>query len=262
MNMTTADRSLRMPTRARLTWSSGVRALLALLDPRQYRAPVAGAFVAGVITAALGVWMGVFPLWAGTLLVLAGLLPVGIVKWRDDRRLFGSAAMLLGALITVQGLHTIEHVIQWAQYHLMSWTARESSGLISPANAEVVHFVWNWSVLIAVLVLMRGRVRNPLMWLLLLVTAFHAVEHTYTFVRHLQVLAELREMGVSKVTAQGLPGIIGRDGWLARSLLTQGTFLCSLPGLTTAIRLDVHFYWNALEMALLLPAAVMHLRRP
>jgi hypothetical protein len=56
------------------------------------------------------------------------------------------------------------------------------------------------------------------------------------------------------VTAQGLPGIIGRDGWLARSPITQGTFICTLPGLTTAMRLDVHFWWNTIEMALLLCA--------
>jgi len=62
------------------------------------------------------------------------------------------------------------------------------------------------------------------------------------------------------VTAQGLPGIIGRDGWLARSVVTQGTFLCTLPGLTTAMRLDVHFWWNLIEMSLLLIAGSLFLR--
>ena len=51
------------------------------------------------------------------------------------------------------------------------------------------------------------------------------------------------------------------DGWLARSEWTQGTFLCSLPVLTTAIRLDIHFYWNTLEVILLIPAAVVFLGR-
>ena len=49
--------------------------------------------------------------------------------------------------------------------------------------------------------------------------------------------------------------MLGRDGWLARSGVTQGTFLCRLPGLTTATRLDVHFWWNVGELTLLLLAA-------
>jgi hypothetical protein len=91
--------------------------------------------------------------------------------------------------------------------------------------------------------------------LLLLWASAHTFEHTYLFVRHLQVLDDLRRMGVSGVTAQGLPGIFGQDGWLERSPITQGTFLCTLPGFTTAPRLDVHFWWNIGETALMIPAA-------
>jgi hypothetical protein len=42
--------------------------------------------------------------------------------------------------------------------------------------------------------------------------------------------------------------------------VTQGTFICTLPGLTTAMRLDVHFWWNAIEMLLLLCAGSVFLR--
>jgi len=79
-------------------------------------------------------------------------------------------------------------------------------------------------------------------------------------VRFLEMLSELRQLKVFSVTAQGLPGIIGRDGWLARSPVTQGTFICTLPGLTTAMRLDVHFWWNTIEMLLLLCAGSVFLR--
>ena len=81
------------------------------------------------------------------------------------------------------------------------------------------------------------------------------------FVRYLQVLDELQRLGVTTITAQGLPGILGVDGWLARSDLTQGTWLCHLPGLTTANRLDIHFWWNAIEFTLLAVAANTYLRR-
>ena len=53
---------------------------------------------------------------------------------------------------------------------------------------------------------------------------------------------------------------VGRDGWLARSELTRGTWICTIPGLTTAVRLDVHFWWNAIEMTLLLIAGHVYLR--
>ena len=56
-------------------------------------------------------------------------------------------------------------------------------------------------------------------------------------------------------------GIIGRDGWLARSVWTQGTIICSVPGLTTASRLDVHFWWNVIEMSLLAVSGHVFLRR-
>ncbi len=234
--------------------------VLQLLHPRQYSFRVMVVFIIGVVAAAAGMALKLFPLWAGTLIVLAALFPTGLAKWRDDARLFGWVVTLLGVLLTSQGLHTIEHVIQWLQYHALYWTMRQSSGLVSPANAEWVHFVWNWWVLICVAILFRGGVRNIWALLLLAIVIAHTFEHTYMFVRHLQILDQLNSLGVTKLTAQGLPGILGRDGWLARSEFTQGTFLCSLPVLTTVVRLDVHFGWNMIEMALLLPAAHVFLR--
>ncbi len=55
---------------------------------------------------------------------------------------------------------------------------------------------------------------------------------------------------ISTYDPQGLPGILGRDGWLAYS------GLCGrIPGLTTASRIDVHFWWNTGEIVLLLLAS-------
>jgi hypothetical protein len=139
---------------------------------------------------------------------------------------------------------------------MLHWTARASTGLLSAANAEWVHFLWNWIVLLALIALLRGGMRNAWSWLLLAWALAHTLEHSYMFIRHLQVLDELRRVGVTSITAQGLPGVLGRDGWLARSEVTQGTFLCRLPGVTTATRLDVHFWWNIGETLLLLAANI------
>jgi hypothetical protein len=83
----------------------------------------------------------------------------------------------------------------------------------------------------------------------------HGLEHTYMFVRYLEVLGELNRMGITSITAQGLAGVLGRDGWLALSSATRGTFIAHLPGLTTATRLDIHFWWNIGETTWLILAA-------
>lgn len=244
--------SVQAPPQHSSSWPGAP--LIALLHPREQT-----RFVLGMFAGSLGLgliemrWLG-WPLWAATATVLALILIPGIVKWRVDVRRYGWVTAVLGILVAAQGFHSVEHLVQWIQYHVLQWTPRQANGLLSAANAEWVHFTWNWTVL-AVLMLLYGRVRNVWFWLLLAWTIAHTLEHTYMFVRHLDVLAELRRMGVTSVTAQGLPGVLGRDGWLARSPVTQGTFVCRLPGITTANRLDIHFWWNTGETLLLLLAA-------
>ena len=234
--------------------------ILALLHPREQAPFVVGMLALGLLIGWIAIWEFGWPLWGATATVLALLLLPGVAKWRADARRYGGVVMALSVLLTAQGFHSVEHVIQWFQFHVLNWSARASTGLLSAANAEWIHFVWNWVVLLSVIILLRGGMRNAWAWLLLVWALAHTLEHTYMFTRYLQVLDELRRMGITSVTAQGLPGVLGRDGWLARSTVTQGTFLCRLPGVTTATRLDVHFWWNIGEMALLACAANAYLR--
>jgi len=161
---------------------------------------------------------------------------------------------LLTALLAAQGFHSLEHVVQLIQFHVLQWQASASTGLISAANAEWIHFVWNWSVVVVVVALIRRGMRSVWAALLLAWSVAHGLEHAYLLLQYLQVQQELGRLGFASLPAQGLPGVLGHDGWLSRSTSTQGTFLCTLPGLTTAPRLDIHFWWNAGEMALLLMA--------
>lgn len=251
MNRSTATRTLTL-------WPK--LPVLKLLHPRERTRLTLAMLGLGLVLATLEMRLLSWPLWKGTATVLALLLVAGVAKWRDDARRYGWTTMLLGLLLAAQGFHTVEHIVQWMQYHLWGWSARDSTGLLSAANAEWVHFAWNWLVLAVLLLLFVGRVRNVWFWLLLGWATLHTLEHTYMFVRYLQVLADLRQLGFPALTAQGLPGVLGRDGWLARSPVTQSSFFCRLPGVTTAPRLDIHFWWNAGEMLLLLPAANAHLR--
>lgn len=234
--------------------------LVELLRPREYARATWISLTIGLLLAILAMQFAGVQRWVGTSIVLLTLLPVGIAKFRADRRLYGPLVMTLSILLTAQGLHTIEHIVQWLQYHLLYWTMRQSNGLLSAANAEWVHFVWNWAVLLVVVPLVWKGMRGGWAYVLLTITIAHTFEHTYLFIRHLQVLSELEQLGVTTITAQGLPGIFGRDGWLARSIFTRDTFLCTIPGLTTATRLDVHFWWNVIEMSLLLAAGHVFLR--
>lgn len=235
--------------------------LLRLLNPKQHTRFVLISLAVGLIASYTAVALGWLPLWAATAMTLLILLPAGVLKWSDDRRRYGTTIMILSILLTAQGLHTVEHLVQWSQYHILYWTMRQSNGLLSPANAEWVHFTWNWLVLIAVVVLMARGMRNGWMWVLLAVAAFHTIEHSYTFIRYQMILRELTAMDVLNATAQGLPGIVGRDGWLARSEWTRGTWICTIPGLTTAVRLDIHFWWNVIELTPLVFAGHFYLRQ-
>jgi hypothetical protein len=167
---------------------------------------------------------------------------------------------LLIVLLAAQGFHSIEHMVQVVQFHVLHLPLAASTGLISAANAEWIHFAWNWSVVAVVLTLIGRGMRSVWVGLLLVWSVAHGLEHAYLLVQYLQVQQELGRLGFASLPAQGLPGVLGHDGWLARSSATQGTFLCTVPGLATAPRLDVHFWWNAGEMALLLAVATRFFR--
>ena len=69
--------------------------------------------------------------------------------------------------------------------------------------------------------------------------------------RHLEVRAEMARLGLPPLGAeQALPGILGCDGWLARSPFAS--WCAAVPGLVDAPRPVVHFARNAGEMVVLL----------
>lgn len=200
------------------------------------------------------------PLWVMAAFILAGVLPaygrhVYVIYTR-----YGWWSALLAMLVAAQGFHGVEHLVQWVQYHILRWPFFKASGIISAANAEWVHFAWNWMVLIIMVLLVKGGLRNKVAWAMLAWTMAHTAEHTYLMYRYQQTLSELAALGAWGTSAQGLPGFFGRDGWLATSDVTRNTFVCRLPGFTTAVRLDVHFWWNIGETVLLMWASAITLR--
>lgn len=235
--------------------------VLTLLHPRQYTrlVVVTGsiALLAVVVVRTQRHW----ELWQAVLLALAIMAVPAALKWRDDSHRYGLTAAVASALITLQGLHSTEHLVQWIQRHVLHQPLRESNGLLSPANIEWVHFIWNSLVWVTVVFLFSRGMRNVFGWAMLLWISAHTVEHTYLFVRFIQVRAELDALGFSDVTAQGLPGIVGRGGWLDLNAGPSLRLICGMPFVTTADRLDAHFAWNTGEILLALPAVHLLLRR-
>ncbi|NJN16157.1 MAG: hypothetical protein HC822_07710 [Oscillochloris sp.] len=228
-----------------------------LLHPRDQARELSAALIAGGIWGLISVWRLGSPSWVGPALTLGLLFPPLVLKWRADRRLYGTPAMILSILLITQGLHSIEHAAQWVQYHMLGWPARQAGGLISPLNSEIIHFSWNMIVLGLVIYLFAAGMRGFWMWLLLLWAGAHSAEHVYLFARFLQVIGELQAAGLPLDGAQGLPGVLGANGWLAAQTSTSAgaRFLCTIaPGFANAPRLDVHFWWNAGEVLLLLAA--------
>lgn len=238
--------------------------LFSLLHPRGQTRLFAALLLVSLLAGWLSVTRLSAPIW-GAILFGAGLLIYPAArKWQTDRERLGTPAMALSMLLVTQGLHTVEHIAQVVQYYVLGWPLKAANGLISPLNAEIVHFVWNVAVLLAVAYLIEVGLRNRWMWLLLIWAAAHTAEHTYIFANYLQDVQQLASKGLPLELAQGQPGFFGRGGWLAANngVLGAATYLCSIaPGLSEAPRLTIHFWWNAGEIALLLPAAHVSMRR-
>lgn len=235
-----------------------------LLHPRGQARLFSTMLFAGLLLGWLSMTRLSVPLWSAAVAGLALLATPAILKWSKDREHWGTPTMVLSVLLATQTLHTVEHLAQAIQYHLLGWPLKASSGIISPLNAEIVHFTWNSAVLLTIIYLLAAEARNRWMWLLLIWAAAHTAEHTYMFINYLQEVERLSSSGLPVNAAQGLPGFLGKGGWLATQGITASpiAWLCTIvPSLTTAPRLDVHFWWNMGEVALLLPAAHASMRQ-
>ncbi len=211
----------------------------------------------GLVLAGAGVYWAGFPIWGGTITFLGVIaVPVGL-KWWDDFAKLGVAASVLSALLMLQSFHFLEHAIQMMQYYLYNRPPALSQGLISSLNIEWVHVIWNVIVWVLTLYLLRKGMNGFWGWALLIWTTAHTLEHIYLIVRYLQMIQEVKALGLpSYGVMQALPGILGRDGWLSESGICG-----QIWGLTTLPRVAIHFIWNLGETSLLLVAASFSLSR-
>lgn len=251
-----------MNTPIRLPQSASV---LTLFNPQRHTRAFLLLFSLGLGVGSFAVMRVGIPVWGATVSTLALIAYPAVQKWRDDLQRWGWPLTILAVLVALQGFHTVEHVAQWIEFHVLGWQPKESGGLISPLNAEVVHFVWNWSIVLIVGYLWRCRIRNVWIYPLFLWSLAHSLEHLYLFVQYIEYVQLLQNTGQSLSFAQGLPGILGSHGWLDTRgwdyPVTAFVSQWAPPSFFTAIRLDVHFWWNMPEFGLMLWYAHVAVRR-
>ncbi len=234
--------------------------LWALLHPREQARAMAITLAIGTAAGIVAVRYLGYPLWIGTTIALAAVSWPVAQKWLDDLHRYGPVGLALSILLMTQGFHALEHAVQVFERYVLGWPPYLAHGLISALDVEWVHFSWNWVVVFLGVYLIRRGMRGPWAWLFLIWALAHSLEHTYLTARYLLIKRELAALGVPAVSAQGLPGLLGRDGWLAKLAVQLGFPLGRLPGLTTAPRIDLHFWYNVGEMLFLILAAHVFLR--
>jgi hypothetical protein len=80
-------------------------------------------------------------------------------------------------LVVTQGAHLREHVAQMVQIHLLGLSGLQARGILGMLDIEWVHFIWNaWVLLCTVLLVLLFR-KNPWLWVLLVISVWHEMEH-------------------------------------------------------------------------------------
>jgi hypothetical protein len=220
-----------------------------LFSPGLYTRLLLGCLAGALALALLARLVFQLPVSLVAIGAVAALLPYLLVKFRADSSSFGFSFALLQLLVVAQLGHFVEHSAQVYQIHVLGWPPKLAGGIISQLNSEIVHFIWNVSVVGVSIWLFALGVRGGLMLLNIGWALLHTGEHIYMLRNYILSGGE-----------QGLPGILGKGGWLSQAPITQGSFICTLPVATTWIRPDIHFLWNLVEVILLLLAFTAYVR--
>ena len=161
-----------------------------------------------------------WPLWATTVSMALPWLPL-FARWTV--RSYRTEAWLgfFFLLTALQLSHFGEHIVQMLQIHVLGLQGVDARGVFGVFDIEWVHFIWNAAVLLGVLLLLPRNPRNRWLQIAAVISAWHALEHTY-------ILSVYLTTGLS-----GTPGLLSQGGLLG-------------GGLPLA-RPDLHFLYNLVE---------------
>jgi hypothetical protein len=183
------------------------------------------ASLAGLIVGRTLSW----PLWAMTVSVALPWLPLfarSIAQTYRPHPWLGFFCILTWLQLS----HLGEHVVQMVQIHGLGLQGEDARGVFGVFDIEWVHFIWNVGVLVGVLLLLARSPRNRWLQVTAVISAWHAVEHSYILTVYLST------------------GLSGTPGLLASGGLIGGGLPLSRP--------DLHFLYNLIESAPLVLAFV------
>jgi hypothetical protein len=188
------------------------------------------ASMAVAFLAALQRW----PLWAMALATLAPLGPLLLGEAVTTYRRYHWLGVFY-VLTVAQVGHLGEHVVQMTQLRLLQVPPDQAHGIVGIFDNEWVHFVWNNSVALLVLLLLVRFRHNLWLWLTAAVSTWHGAEH------------------VAIIWPYLTGGLRGAPGLLAQGGLIGG-------GLPLSV-LELHYYYNLLETAPLVFAFLAECKR-
>jgi hypothetical protein len=192
-----------------------------------------------LLTAAISVglvatfWLG-WAIWQVAILVILAWVPLFFLKTAAIQRQYGWLAFFF-ILVVTQGAHLLEHVAQMVQIHLLGLSGLQARGIFGMLDIEWVHFIWNSWVLLCAVLLVLLFPKNPWLWVLLVISVWHEMEHVYIMSVYLHT------------------GHIGAPGLLAPGGAIGGGLPLSRP--------DLHFFYNLLEELVLIMAYLYQIRR-
>jgi len=171
-------------------------------------------------------WLG-WAIWQVAILVVLAWLPLFFLKTVSIHRQYGWLAFFF-ILVVTQGVHFLEHVAQMVQIHLLGLSGLQARGIFGMLDIEWVHFIWNSWVLICTVLLVFLFRKNPWLWVLLVISLWHEIEHVYI-------------MSVFLRTGHpGAPGLLAAGGAIGGGLPLS--------------RPDLHFFYNLFEEVVLIIA--------
>jgi hypothetical protein len=209
------------------------RQLIQITGRRSGRRRLAATAVA-CMTVALLAALQRWPLWAMALATLAPLVPLLCCEAVATYRRYHWLGVFY-VLTVAQVGHLVEHVVQMTQLRVLRLPPDQAHGIVGIFDTEWVHFVWNNSVaLLVVLLLVRFR-HNLLLWLTAVIATWHGLEHVAIIWPYLAT------------GLRGAPGLLATGGLIA-------------GGLPLSV-LELHYYYNLLETAPLVLAFLAECKR-
>src|SRR6266516_370705 len=178
-------------------------------------------------------WLG-WAIWQVAILVILAWVPLFFLKTVSIQRQYGWLAFLF-ILVVTQGAHVLEHVAQMVEIHLLGLSGLQARGILGMLDIEWVHFIWNAWVLLCAMLLVFLFPKNPWLWVLLVISVWHEIEH-------LSIMSVFLRTG-----HPGAPGLLARGGAIGGGLPLS--------------RPDLHFFYNLLEELVLIIAYLYQIRR-